>query len=161
MMFMKKIMVLVLISGIIFSIGCKKDSKVADIINPSASMTCKINGVSWKAITRVTTKQGNSFLINGTGSLGSDVLNVTVFDTIVGTYNLTTTLPVQTKMSATFTNSTSSTDSLYTAYEGTVTLSSVDYINKKISGSFSFKAKNLLMNEKNFTSGTFSSLIYQ
>ena len=156
---MKKIIILIFVSGIIFSISCKKDSKITDIVNLSASMKCKINGTSWNSVTRVTTKQGNSFLINGTN--GGDVLNVTVLDTTTGTYNLTTTIPVQTKMSATFTNSSSKPDSLYTSYEGTVTISSVDYTNKKISGTFSFKAKNLLMNEKNFTEGTFTNLIYQ
>lgn len=160
---MKKITLLLLVSGIIFSMSCKKDTKITDIINPGASMKCNIGGASWSAVSRVTTKQGNKFIITGTGSMGSDVLNVTIFGATTGTYNLTTTLPIQTQMSGTFTKSTS-TDSLYTAYEGTATLSSVDTTNKKISGTFSFKAKNLshpLLSNMIITSGTFTNLIYQ
>lgn len=160
---MKKITLFILISGLVFTYSCKKDTKIEDVanlVNLNASYKCKINGASWNAVTRVTTKQGNTFLINGTGSIGNDVLNVTVLGITTGTYNLTTTMPVQTQMSATFANGTHA-DSLYTAYEGTVTLSSVDTTNKKISGSFSFKAKNLLMMEKVFTEGTFTNLIYQ
>jgi hypothetical protein len=158
---MKKSTLLLLIPIIIFSFACKKDSKIADIINPTASMKCTINGTPWSAITRVTTKQGNTFLINGTGSLGNDVLNITVLGTTPGTYTLSTYSPPQTQFSATYTNSTSSTDSLYTAYEGTVTLSSVDTTAKKISGTYTFKAKNLLLLNKSITGGTFTNLVYQ
>ena len=157
---MKKITLIILICGLLFSLSCKKDSKITDLINVSASMKCKINGTSWSAVTRVTTQQGNNFLINGTGSLGNDVLNVTIIGNTTGTYNLTTNTPPQIQMSANFANGTSP-DSLYTATEGTVTLSSVDVTNKKISGSFSFKAKNMALNNKNITEGTFSNLIYQ
>lgn len=156
---MKRIVFLLFAAGIIFSMSCKKDSKVTDIINLSASMKCKINGTQWTAVTRLTTKQGNSFTINGTGSLGNDVLNIVVLGTTPGTYNLTIT-PVLVQMSATFANGTNA-DSLYTANEGTVTISSVDTTNKKISGSFSFKAKNIASNLKNITEGAFTNLIYQ
>ena len=156
---MKKSTLIIFITLITFSFACKKDSKIADIVNPTASMKCKINGSSWSALTRVTTKQGNTFLINGT--VGSDALNITILGITTGTYNLTTYMPVQTQFSGNYTNSTSATDSLYTAYEGTCTLSSVDTSAKKISGTFSFKAKNLLLNTKNITEGTFTNLIYQ
>ena len=157
---MKKITLFILISGLLFTFSCKKDSKITDIVNVSASMKCKINGTSWTAITRVTTKQGNTFLINGTGSIGSEVLNITVLGTTTGTYTLDP-LSSLTQFSANLTNSSGVTDSLYTAYEGTVTLSSVDTTSKKISGSFSFKAKNMLLNNKQITDGTFTSLTYQ
>ena len=160
---MKKITFFAIISIIAFSFACKKDSKITDIVNLEASMKCKINGTSWSAVSRVTTMQANKFLINGTGSMGSDVLNVTTLGIATGTYNLSVNVPVQTQFSATYTNS-SSTDSLYTAYEGTVTLSSVDTTNKKISGAYSFKAKNLLhllLPDKIITEGTFSNLVYQ
>lgn len=156
-----KISVFVLLSIAAFMFSCKKDNDIADIINPAASMKCKVNGNLWTSISRVTTKQGNTFLINGTGSLGSDVLNITTFGISTGAYNLTTTIPVQTQFSATFTNNTGTTDSLYTAYEGTVNLTKVDTVNKKISGNFSFKAKNLSLLNKNITEGTFEELTYQ
>lgn len=159
---MKKITFFAIISILAFTFACKKDSKITDIINLEASMKCKVNGASWSALSRVTTKQGNTFLINGT--VGSDVLNITILGISTGTYTLSTTVPVSAQFSATYTNSTSTSDSLYTAYEGTVTLSSVDTTSKKISGTFSFKAKNptnLLLPNKNITEGTFSHLIYQ
>jgi len=157
---MKKSKLFILITIIAFSFSCKKDSKITDIINPSASMKCKIDGVDWIAQIRETILQSNKFIINGT--TGSNVINVTTIGTTTGTYNLSITIPIQTQFSATFTNSTSS-DSLYTAYEGSVTLSAVDTTNKKISGTFSFKAKNLLhplLNDKNITAGTFTELSY-
>ncbi len=156
---MKKSTLFILIAIFAFTYSCKKDSKIAEIINPTASMKCKINGSSWSALTRVTTKQGNTFLINGT--VGSDILNITVLGIATGTYNLTTYMPVQTQFSANYTNNTNSTDSLYTAYEGTVTLTSVDTSSKKISGTYTFKAKNLLLITKSITEGTFTNLVYQ
>ncbi len=145
---------------VLFVFGCKKDSKITDIINPGASMKCKVNGTSWSAVSRVTTLQSNKFIVNGTGSLGSDVLNVTFFGATTGTYNLNTTQG-QVQFSATYTNDTGNTDSLYTAYEGTATLTKVDTTNKKVSGTFTFKAKNMQMNNKNITEGTFTDLVYQ
>ena len=142
--------------------SCKKDTKITDIINPGASMKCNIGGASWSAVSRVTTKQGNKFIITGTGSMGSDVLNVTIFGATPGTYTIDP-QAAQIQASATFTKSTA-LDSLYTAFEGTATLSSVDTTNKKISGTFSFKAKNLthpLLSNMIITSGTFTNLIYQ
>jgi hypothetical protein len=159
---MKKITFFAIISILAFTFACKKDSKITDIVNLEASMKCKINGTAWSAQSRLTSLQSNKFIINGTGSLGSDVISITTFGISTGTYNLSINVPVQTQFSATFTNSTS-TDSLYTAYEGTVTLSTVDTVNKRISGTYSFKTKNLLhllLSEKNITEGTFKDLSY-
>ncbi|OFX39018.1 MAG: hypothetical protein A2X08_17850 [Bacteroidetes bacterium GWA2_32_17] len=156
---MKKSKLFILITIIAFSFSCKKDSKITDIINPSASMKCKIDGVDWTAQIRETNLQSNKFIIIGT--TGSSVLNVTIIGITTGTYIIDP-LAAQVQASATYTNSTS-TDSLYTAYEGSVTLSSVDTTNKKINGTYSFKAKNLLhplLNDKNITGGSFTELSY-
>jgi hypothetical protein len=157
---MKKAAFLILVSGLIFSSVCCKKSSVSDVVAPSASMSCKINGVTWTSVTRYTARQGNTFLINGTSTLVSDALNVTVLGISTGTYNLDP-LAGQVKASATFTNKASITDSLYTAYAGSVTLSAVDTVNKKISGTFSFDARNLSLAIKKITAGTFSNLKYQ
>ncbi|MGQ9846305.1 MAG: DUF6252 family protein [Bacteroidales bacterium] len=156
---MKKIGIIVL--AILSLTACKKDSKVNDIINPTASFSCKINNVSWSATTRVTKKQGNTFIITGTGSLGKDVLNITTFGTTAQTYYLD---PVnsQAQFSATFTMDTNNNDSLYQAINGTVTLTLVDTVNKKISGTFSFrlsKINNPLL-LKEVTNGSFNNLTY-
>ena len=151
----------ILLVGVFFTISCKKDSKITDVINLSASMKAKVNGTQWTALTRVTTVQGSNLIVNGTGSLGSDVLNVTIFGTTPGTYTLSTTAPVSTQFSATYTNDTGNTDSLYTAYTGTVTITKFDATSKRVSGTFSFTAKNLALVTKTITEGSFTELEYQ
>ena len=159
---MRNTVIILLLFGMGFTMGCKKDSKVTDIINLSASMKCKVNGSQWTAITRVTTLQGSNLLVNGTTSTsGTDALNITVFNAGVGTFNLSTAVPVSTQFSATYTNDTGTTDSLYTAYSGTVTITKFDQTNKRVSGSFSFQAKNMALASKTITEGTFTELEYQ
>jgi len=156
---MKKILFFALVA-LSFS-ACKKDSKISDIVNPSASFSCKINGTSWSAITRVTRREGNKFIITGTGSLGSDVLNITTFGIAQQTYTLNA-ANSQVEFSGTFTTDTNTSDSLYQAVNGTVTLTAVDTVNKKISGTFTFKASKIIspLQLKDVTNGTFSNLNY-
>ncbi len=156
---MKKGSIILLVA--ISFIACKKDSKVDDIINPTASFTCKINGTSWSAITRITKRQGNNFIITGTGSLGNDVLNITTFGITAKTYTLDP-INATTEFSATFTTDTNTSDSLYQAVNGTVTLTSVDTVNKKISGTFSFRSCKIInpLLLKEVTNGSFSNLNY-
>ncbi|NMD01336.1 MAG: hypothetical protein GYA62_16665 [Bacteroidales bacterium] len=150
----------ILLTALSFA-ACKKASKINDIINPTASFSCKINNVSWSAITRVTRKQGNTFVITGTGSLGNDVLNITTFGTTAQTYHLD---PIngQTQFSATFTMDTNNNDSLYQAVNGTVVLTTVDTVNKKISGTFSFRSSKVIspLTLKEVTNGSFTNLTY-
>jgi hypothetical protein len=157
---MKKVSIFILIVALFLSLSCSKKSSVSDVVPVSASMSCKINGVTWTTVTRLTTRQSNKFLITGTSTIGSDLLNVNVLGISAGTYNLDPFL-AQIQATATFTNSSSVTDSLYTAYSGTVILSSVDTINKKISGTFSFDARNLSLKNKKITEGTFTNIKYQ
>jgi hypothetical protein len=156
---MKKITLMFLVLSAFVS--CKKDSKVNDIVNPSASFSCYINGNKWTAITRVTKKENNKFIITGTGSLGKDVLNITIFGTQAKTYTLS---PIDgiTEFSATFTLDTQTTDSLYQAINGTVKINSVDTVNKKISGTFQFKTSKIIepLRIKEITNGEFSNLTY-
>lgn len=156
---MKKIFAFTI--AIVCLTACKKDTKINDIVNPTASFTCKINGTSWAAITRVTRKESNKFIITGTGSLGNDVLNITTFGIENKTYTLS---PIDNKLefSATFTNDTQTTDSLYQAVNGTVTISSIDTVKKKISGTFQFRASKIIdpLIIKNITSGSFNNLTY-
>lgn len=156
---MKNTRFLILIIVIVFSFACKKDSKITDIINPTASMKCKVNGADWSAQTRVTTIQSNKVIVNGTGSLGSDVLNVTTFGITTKTYTIDPYNAIV-EFSASFTNDTNKPDSIYTATEGTVTLSKVDTVNKRISGTFAFKGKNTLLLNKQITAGSFTDLAY-
>lgn len=154
---MKKLIVLIFISGIFFSMSCKKDSKITDVINFNASMKCKINGTQWSSLTRVTTL-GNPTTVNGTN--GNSVLNVSILGNTTGTYTLNTNAGTF-QFSATYTNDSGTTDSLYTANNGTATISSIDATNKRISGTFSFQAKNTNSNQKTVTEGIFKDLEYQ
>ena len=125
-------------------------------------MKCKINGVAWSAAIRATTLQSNKFIINGTGSLGSDVINVTIFGITTGTYNLDP-INSQTQFSASYTIDTQTTDSIYTALNGMVILSTVDTINHKISGTFLFTAGKVInpLLIKEVSEGIFTDLSYQ
>jgi|YNPMSStandDraft_2_1061718.scaffolds.fasta_scaffold07381_4 hypothetical protein len=152
---------ILIVISIILLTNCKKDSKINDIVNPTASFTCKINGTTWTAITRVTRKESNKFIITGTSSLGSDALNIVTFGTEKKTYNLSP-IDGKTEFSATFTNDTQITDSLYQAVNGTVTITSLDTTNKKISGTFQFITSKIVnpLIIKEITSGSFNNLTY-
>ncbi|MCX6272711.1 MAG: DUF6252 family protein [Bacteroidetes bacterium] len=154
---MKSTFALILVTGLIFSAGCKKDSNTN---NETASMMCKIDGVAWTSSTRLTTMQAGSFLINATNSHGFETLNIIVSGITKGTYTIDP-LSAQIQASASYSNSMLFPDSIYTAFSGTVTLTSVDLSNKKISGSFSFDAKNLSMKVKKITEGVFTGIQYQ
>jgi len=128
------------------------------IINPNAKMMCKIDGVQWTALTRVTTNTAGGFSINGS-ALQSDALDITIVGETTGTYTLGT---MQFNFSASYSPVASNTDSLYTAINGTVVLSEVDQTNRRISGTFNFNAinvKNAALN-KSITEGLFTSLSY-
>ncbi len=156
---MKKTLIIVL--PIVSFCSCKKDSKINDTVNPTTSFTCKINGSSWSAISRVTRKQGNTFIITGTGSLRNDVLNITTFGTQVNSYTLST-IDGKTEFTATFTSDTQNNDSLYQATSGIVQLTKVDTVNKKISGTFQFRTSKIInpLLIKEITNGSFTNLTY-
>lgn len=153
--------IVIIFSVLLLLIACKEDSKINDVVNPTASFTCKINGQQWTAITRVTRKENDKFIISGTGSLGSDVLNITTFGIEKKTYTLS---PIDGKVefSATFTMDTQTTDSIYQALTGTVTITALDTINKKISGTFQFRAGKVINPSliKEVTNGSFNNLTY-
>jgi polyisoprenoid-binding protein YceI len=125
-------------------------------------MSAKIDGAAWSAITRVTTLQSGTFIITGTGSInGNNVMAITVFGQTAATYTLDPGTS-QLGFAANFTPKVgASTDSIYTAYQGTVVLSSVDLANKKISGTYNFKMRLTdMVTEINVTEGAFSNLSY-
>lgn len=128
------------------------------VINPNAVLSCKVNGVTWSALTRVSTKQGTSFLINGS-SLNADALNLTFFSDQVGSYTLGT---MQYQFSASFSPVANNTDSVYTAINGTASLTEIDATARKLSGTFEFNAINVKNNTltKSITEGVFSYLSY-
>lgn len=153
---MKKIfLILAIATGLM---ACNKDGGNPVIINPNAKLTCKINGSTWTALTRITTHQAGTFAITGS-SLQSDALNITVLSDSPGTYPLGT---LNYNFSATYSPVANNTDSVYQAMNGSLTLSTVDNTNKKISGTFQFNAINVKNNTLDIavTNGIFESLSY-
>ncbi len=139
--------------------SCTKDGDgTPTIINPNAKMTCKIDGVQWTALTRVTTNTAGGFSINGS-ALQSDALDITIVGETTGTYTLGT---MQFNFTASYSPVASNTDSLYTAINGTVVLSEVDQTNRRVSGTYVFNAINVKNNalNKSITDGVFTSLSY-
>lgn len=154
---MKKLL-FALVSVAFMATACDNDENPSPIINPTAKLTCKIDGVSWTAITRVSTLTQGSFVINGS-ALTSDALNVTIVGETTGTYTLGT---MQYGMSATYSPIASNTDSVYQAINGSAVLSEVNTTDKKITGTFSFNAVNVknLSLTKSITEGVFTVLRY-
>jgi hypothetical protein len=121
-------------------------------------MSCNINGTEWSSSIRDTKLQDNKFIITGT-SLDGQIINITIFGTTEGTYDLIAI--VSTEFTAIYKESASvSTNDIYTAVSGTVVLTDVDTSDKKISGTFNFIATNLNLQTKTITSGKFDDLSY-
>lgn len=102
-------------------------------------MTCKINGVLWIALTRITTHTAGNFIINGITFIG-DALNISTLGDTIGTYTLGT---LSYHSTASYGPKASNPDSLYTAINGTVEITDVDLTNKRVSGTFHFNCVNV------------------
>ncbi len=157
---MKTISFLFLSLAIIITASCKKDgdSPLPNIVNPSASMTAKVSGANWTATTRVTVLFNNSFIITGT-SLGGKVIEVSIFGDSPGTYVLD---PMQsiTQMQGLWKPDGSSSGQNYISVRGTTELTTVDTLNKKISGNFEFVAARSANDTVYVQNGAFENLSY-
>lgn len=143
----------------LFFVACQKDGDGTPVqINPNASMSCKIDGVSWTALTRVSTLTAGNFIINGSTLFG-DALNISTLGDTTGTYTLGT---LSYHSSATYSPNATNPDSLYQAINGTVTITEIDATNKRVSGTFSFNCTNALNSSltKAITEGQFTDLKY-
>ena len=151
---------------IAFSISsCKKDDNtVQNTLLSSASMTAKVNDTVWTAITRVTRHfaTGQKFVITGTSSDGQ-VIVITILGDVAGTYSSSTSIDsLNAQVGAVWQPDASSpTTDNFVSQSGTVTITSVDTENLKISGTFSFDMINTnLSTQKSITEGKFSDLSY-
>lgn len=143
--------------------SCKKED-VQELITSTASMSAKIDGTSWSAVTRVTKHFENSqkFVISGTSTNG-EVLVITVFGDTQGTYSSSTSIDsLSAKVGCVWQPDASSpTTDNYVSQSGTVTFSSVNTSDKKVSGTFSFSLLDQsLSNSKSITEGKFTDLSY-
>ena len=143
----------------IIFVSCKTDGDGTPvIINPNASLTCKIDGVTWSAMTRVTSHTAGNFIINGT-TFSGDALNISTLGDSTGTYTLGT---LSYHSSATYSPKATEPDSLYQALSGTIIITEIDLLNNKISGTFEFNTVNVLNGSltKAITEGAFTVLKY-
>jgi len=154
---MKKIFFVFVIVGVVVA-ACKVTGGGPTVVNSQAVFSCKINGTPWTSVTRVTTNKAGGFSINGS-ALQRDALDITIAGETPRSYTLGT---LQYNFTASYSPLVASPDSLYTAINGTVVLSEVDAINKRISGTFKFNVMNVKNNalKKSITDGVFTSLSY-
>jgi len=160
----KKIIIILIIVVTAFMNSCKKEDVINEII-PNAEMTAKVNGVSWKAVARVTRISGGNIFITGTGTTsGEKVINITVLSANVGTYKLDLNpLSLKNEFTASYNpNISTLSDSSYVANSGTIVISKIDTSAKKISGTFSFSSKRISNPSPTLeiTEGSFSNLLY-
>lgn len=155
---MKKSFLLIALIALIFASCQDEGDGTPVVINPNASITCKIDGSTWTALTRVTTNTAGNFIINGT-TFNGDALNISTLGDTPGTYPLGT---LSYNSTGSYSPKASNPDSLYTAINGTVEITEVDTQNKRVSGTFSFNCTNALNQTLSIaiTEGVFSYLSY-
>jgi len=161
---MKKITLIVLIGAMILGISsCKKESL--------PTMTANMNGTETNFIFRSTTMGnipgiGDGFLILGTtlNATDGEYLALLIRDTEERAYSLSATLSGgKYECEALYRkDGKEDTTNVYIGQSGTITITKLDEKNKKISGTFSLKMVNKLINDDTFdiTEGQFSNLSY-
>ncbi len=161
----KFILFFTVLSVIAIISSCKKDDNtIQDTLLSTASMTAKVNDTVWSAATRITKHfaSSNKFVISGTSTDGQ-VIVITVMGDATGTYTSSTAIDsLSAQVGAVWQPDASSpTTNNYVSQSGTVTLSTVDTQNKKVSGTFSFDLVNTnLSTQKSITEGKFTDLSY-
>ncbi|MFH2096914.1 MAG: DUF6252 family protein [Bacteroidota bacterium] len=153
-------MITVLAASLLTS--CKKDDDDDNPLLSTASMTCQVDGNSWAAVTRVTRHSltTQTYTITGTDASGA-VIVITIRGEAVGTYSSSTSIDsLNAQVGAVYQPDASSpaTDN-YFSKSGTVTISSLDETNKKVSGTFSFSLTKS-GTAMSITNGKFTDLSY-
>ena len=159
---MKYLILTTILISILFVTSCKKDDTT-----PEATMTAKVDNLSWSAVTRVTKhyKSNTRFVISGT-SITGEVLVITVNGDQVGHYTSATSIDsVSAQVGCVWQpDATSPTTDNYFSKNGTVDISEIDAENLRISGTFSFeliKTDSLgMQTAKTITEGNFANLSY-
>lgn len=145
----KKLLVLLVAVTMVMA-SCKKDS---DTVH---KLSANIGGKSWVANLRVTNLTGNVFTITGT-SLSGEMLVITIFGNTQDTYQFSVN---EQKCALVYKKAgiNSSPSDIYTGISGTITLTKVDMVNKKISGTFDFTCSGLAIIPLSIKSGSFNDL---
>jgi hypothetical protein len=155
--------ILVLAAATLWS--CRKETSIENGRGLAVDIVAVINGVAWQAIdsTQIASIVFGYINISGS-SADNQTINITLDDSVVGTYVLNQ----SSKALATYANLDSSAYAYSTNQGsdtsqagGTVNVTSIDRVNKTISGVFSFKVfRDMDGSQKNITSGVFYNIPY-
>ncbi len=137
---MKKYLVLPIFIGLVFSVmfsGCKKK---ADGTPANPLMTAKVAGETWTTTFRTTTLISNVFTITGQVGLTLDKLMlITIKGATAKTYKLST-VPLLAECAIVYKKTANASESdaanYFTSISAEITITSVDMVNKLISGTF-------------------------
>lgn len=121
------------------------------------SMSARVDGTSWTASLAVAAANTNGVLsVTGSGSDGTQC-NITLYN-IPGTGTYTVGGDPSNANTGRWTGSINAVDTYTTMVgQGTGTVEITELTASKVSGSFSFTAKNTLQNQVSVTQGTFSA----
>jgi hypothetical protein len=162
----KAIVYTLLVLGCCWISSCKKETSIENGSSPTGNFTAVINGVPWAAAAsqqQATITQG---MINITGvSTDNQEISISITGTGIGAYVLN----AQTPSIAAYANLDSSELYAYSTSQssdtakagGTVTISSIDTVDKTVTGAFSLNVfRTVDGQQKSITSGVFNRIPY-
>ena len=145
--------------------SCRKETSLENGKGLAVDMVAVINGAAWQAIdsTQIASIVFGYINISGS-SADNQVINITLADSVIGTYvlnqssnSLATYANLDSSAYAYSTNQGSDTSQA----GGTVNVTSIDRVNKTISGVFTFKVyRDMDGSQKKITSGVFYNIPY-
>lgn len=155
---------LVLAAATLFS--CRKETSIENGKGLAANFIAQIDGASWAASDSAQSASILQGMINLTGISSDDQqLSITLGDTLIGVHIL----DQNSSSVAVYADLASSAPYAYSTNQGsdtsqaggTVTVTSIDPVNKTISGIFSFKVyRDIDQRQKTLTAGVFYNLPY-
>ena len=165
----RNLLMLCLYSMVIILVSCSKSDDSSSTPSPSPTpstglLTAKINGSAWAPSADSATASLINGEINITGvARDGKTITITLLDTVVGTYDLGNS-GMHAGVYQTNPSASSSYNSNFGPWDGTVntlTIASIDKTNKKMTGTFTFKAYNFSINDSiTISEGAFNNLPY-
>ena len=165
----RNLLMLCLYSMVIILVSCSKSDDSSSTPSPSPTpstglLTAKINGSAWAPSVDSATASLINGEINITGvARDGKTITITLLDTVVGTYDLGNS-GMHAGVYQTNPSASSSYNSNFGPWDGTVntlTIASIDKTNKKMTGTFTFKAYNFSINDSiTISEGAFNNLPY-
>ncbi len=161
MKFIRRIFPFLIIGLLAFTFnGCSDDDGdgIPDAL--SAKLTCNIDGQAWTSLFRATVISDSKITITATTGITQEtgeLLVITVFGTEQGTYQLAS---GEVECAAVYKKTaTASSDDAYVAANGNVTITEIDTVNKRISGTFNFTVTRIT-ETFSISNGVFQGLKY-